>query len=84
MVKPITPRTGFGNPKSDACSVLITEPQESTGLMSQFGTKSGSLDTDFLNNQFNGSNNADESARQQGSKQFVDITEFFVTSVSIS
>jgi hypothetical protein len=45
MLKPITPRTGFGNPKSDACSVLMTEPQESTGLMSQLGTKSGLLST---------------------------------------
>jgi hypothetical protein len=31
--------------KSDACSVLMTEPQESTGLMSQLGTKSGLLST---------------------------------------
>ena len=44
----MTPSTGFGNPNSDACSVLITEPQESIGFMSQFGTKSGSLRTEIF------------------------------------
>ena len=37
--------TGFGNPNSEACSGLITDPQESTGLISQLGTKSGLFNT---------------------------------------
>ena len=38
-----TPISGLGGPKMEACGVLITEPQASTGLMLQLGTNSGSL-----------------------------------------
>src|SRR5947199_5040403 len=31
--KPTSPSSGLGNPSSDACGVIITEPQDSTGLM---------------------------------------------------
>ena len=30
--------SGFGKPNADACGVIITEPQDSTGLMLQDGT----------------------------------------------
>ncbi len=37
-VKATTPISELGNPKTDACQVVITDPQEITGLMLQVGT----------------------------------------------
>ncbi len=34
---PMRPMIGLGKPKADACSVMMTEPQDSTGLMSHPG-----------------------------------------------
>lgn len=36
--KEIKPIIGLGKPNTDACSVTITEPHESTGLILQLGT----------------------------------------------
>src|SRR6476619_7845915 len=37
-VKATMPMSGFGKPKAEACGVIITEPQDSTGLMLHDGT----------------------------------------------
>ena len=39
---PTNPRIGFAKPTADPCSVSITDPQETTGLISQDSTASGS------------------------------------------
>ena len=36
--KDTIPMSGLGKPNSDACGVIITEPQDSTGLILQVGT----------------------------------------------
>jgi hypothetical protein len=38
MVKDTTPMSGLGKPNAEACGVIITEPQDSTGLMLHDGT----------------------------------------------
>ncbi len=32
------PMSGFGKPNTEACGVIITDPQDSTGLMLHDGT----------------------------------------------